>query len=227
MNKKQEIQLIIADDHQIFRDGIISLLNFDKDIRLLGVASDGAMLLQLLENHTPDVVLLDISMPGIGGIELIPIIKNAKPNIRILILSMHTQDEYVYSVIQAGADGFLAKQNTSRDELFKAIRAVYSGQEYYSSSVINIIKTNYLKALTPSKIENKLQLNVLTKREQEILKLVVEGYTNAEIAEQECITIRTVETHKTNILQKLDLRNSVELVKYAIKNKLLDMDSIN
>ena len=219
--ENHKIHLIITDDHQIFLDGVLSLLQNNKEIVVDAVASDGNSLLDAFRQSLSDLIILDISMPGISGIDIIPLLKEIKSDVKILILSMHTQDEYVFSALQAGANGFLAKQNTSRTELYKAIKVIFEGQEYYSPGIINTIKESYLKAVSRKPVEPIADNRQLTKRELEILKHVVEGFSNTEIADRLSITIRTVETHKTNILQKLNLRNSVELVKYAIRNELL------
>lgn len=216
MKSDEKIRVLVVDDHQIFRDGIVSLLHCNKRIDVVGVASDGDELMALLPSLLPDVVLLDISMPGKTGIELISDIRNLLPHPKVLLLSMHTHDEYVHSAIKAGANGFLDKQNTSADELGKAIVEVNNGMDYFSGSIVSSIKQGYLQASVPPP---QAEVSTLSKREMEILQLVVEGFSNAEIAEKLFIALRTVETHKSNILQKLNLKNSVELVRIAIKNQ--------
>jgi len=220
MNNK--IKVLIIDDHQIFRDGISSLFNEAEDIAVIGYASDGEDALEKIDQLDPDVLLLDISLPKITGFDLMRIVNKKYPDIKILVLSMHTKDEYIFEAINAGALGYLPKQNTSKDELLNAVRTVFKGEEYLNEDVTRVMKKSH-SLKSPMNSDFQKNFNTLTKREREIVSLVVEGLTNQEIADKLFVNIRTVETHKTNILQKLQLKSSVDLVKFAIKNNLLEL----
>ncbi|MFA4851589.1 MAG: response regulator transcription factor [Bacteroidales bacterium] len=217
-----KIKVLIIDDHQIFRDGILSMFSEVDDIEITGVASDGEEALEKMELLMPDVLLLDISMPKLGGLELLTILNKKYPDSKVIVLSMHTKDEYIYKAVNAGAYGYLPKQNTSKDELLNAIRTVHKGEEYLNEAVIQVMQKSHILKNTTG-IDFHKKYNTLTKREREIVRLVAEGLSNQEIAGKLFVNIRTVETHKTNILQKLNLKNSVDLVKFAIKNNLLEL----
>lgn len=220
MNSK--IKVFIIDDHQIFRDGVSAMFNEEDDIVIAGYASDGEAALKQIRELDPDIILLDLSLPGITGFELMKILKSEQPGIRVLVLSMHTKDEYIYETMNSGAYGYLPKQNTSKNELLNAIRAVHKGEKYLNEDVTRVMKKSHdLKNILSS--ESQRDVSSLTRREREIVRLVVEGLTNQEIADKLFINIRTVETHKSNILQKLHLKNSVDLVKFAIKYNLLEI----
>jgi DNA-binding NarL/FixJ family response regulator len=222
----EKIKVLLADDHQIFRDGIISMFTEVPDMEVCCVASNCDELLSAFKDRNPDVVLLDLSMPGISGLEIIPELKTIKPDARILVLSMHTNEYYIYKSVIAGVNGYLPKQNTNRTELIKAIRTICAGESFYHESILPIVErinSDKQNIVSEASIND---FKLLTNREKEILKLVVEGYINQEIAKKLFIHIRTVETHKTNIMVKLNLKNTVELVKYAIKNNLLEIDKL-
>lgn len=225
-NSTGKIRILIADDHQIFRDGIISLFEAVPDMEICGVASNGLEVLSKAKTETPDVVLLDLSMPEMPGIEVIPALRRVFPRIKILVLTMHTSEFYVAKTTQAGIDGYLPKQNTNREELLKAIRTIFRGEKYFHES---LSATTGKMTGNPPEIPDdaaRQDISNLTKREKEIIKLVVEGYSNAEIAKKLFVHIRTVETHKSNIILKLGLKNSVEMVKFAIKYNILEMDKL-
>jgi DNA-binding NarL/FixJ family response regulator len=216
------IKVLIIDDHQIFRDGIGSLFNEADDIIVSGFASNSEEAMERIEQIKPDVLLLDISLPKISGFDLMKIVIKKYPDIKILILSMHTKDEYIYQAVNEGAFGYLPKQNTSKEELIDAVRTVFNGGKYLKEDVIRVMQKGHIIKNT---IDHNFRenYNTLTKREREIVSMVVEGLTNHEISNKLFVNIRTVETHKTNILQKLQLKNSVDLVKFAIKNNLLEL----
>ncbi len=212
------MKIIVVDDHQIVRDGISLLLMTKPDIEVIGEASNGEDLLNMLKSLSPDIIIMDISMPKITGIEATKIITEKYPTIKIIIFSSHSQGENVVKAIQAGAKGILPK-NTVREELVEAINTVYDNREFISkyiphSTFINNIKKNEA---------NKKVEEILTDREIEVLKLIVNGESNVEIAEKLFISRRTAEKHKSNILNKLELNSVVELVKFAIKNKIIEI----
>ncbi len=218
MNSK--IKIILTDDHRIFRDGIKSLLSENEEIQIIGEASDGYELMEMLKMSTPDLVIMDITMPKLSGIEVTKQISSLYPDMGILILSMHTNEEFVINSIKAGAQGYLPK-DTSKEELLKAIHAIYNGGEYYSKNVSDSFLKNFARRF---KVEQTLKENdELTKREIEILQLAAGGSSNKEIADQLFISIKTVDAHKNHIMQKLKLKNTAELVIYAIKNKIIEL----
>ncbi|MFH2143234.1 MAG: response regulator transcription factor [Bacteroidota bacterium] len=217
MNK---IKIILADDHRIFRDGLKSLLSDDHSIEIIGEASNGNELMDMLNTDKPDIIITDISMPGLSGIEIAGQISSNYPQIKIMILSMHTDEEFVINAIRAGAHGYIPK-DTSKEELLDAIKVLYETGEYYSK----IISDNFLRSFIKKvKVEQNLSENEeLTQREIEILKLAAGGLSNKEISDKLFISTKTVDAHKNHIMQKLKLKNTAEMVIYAIKNKIIDI----
>ncbi len=216
------IKVILVDDHTIIRDGVRALLADQDDIIILGEASNGLDLLSLLRSIEPDVVLLDISLPDYSGIELCELLKRTYPNIQVLFLSMYTSEEYIFNAIKAGAQGYVPK-NISQAELLLAIRTVSQGAEYFSESISNIILKSYIKKAKDKEPESLNPENSLSKREIEILRLFAEGYPNPQIAEKLFISTRTVESHKNHIMQKLNLKSTVDLIKFAIKHHIIQI----
>jgi DNA-binding NarL/FixJ family response regulator len=217
-----KIKIALVDDHQIVRDGIKSLLTGLADIEVIDEASDAHSILEKLKTIKPDIIIVDISLPEISGIELTKIITSQYPSIRILVLSMYTNQEFIFNAIKAGAKGYLPK-NITRDELLEAIREIYKGNEYFSKDVSSIILKSYLKQVKDPDRFDTIQEEKLTNRELEILRFVAEGYSNQLIADKLFISVRTVESHKNHIMQKLELTTTVDLVKYALKNKIIDL----
>lgn len=218
----EKIQIILVDDHHLVRAGLVNLLSGEPGLEIAGEAGNGAELMELLSKVTPHVVVLDISMPGLSGIELTVSITRQYPEVQVLILSMYTAEEYIFNAINAGARGYLPK-NTSREELAEAIRAVAAGREYYAETINNIILRSYIKK---AKSDNRLPVSDemrLSKRELEVLKHFAQGMTNQQIADKLFISIRTVESHKNHIMQRLELKTSVDLIKFAIRNNLVNL----
>jgi DNA-binding NarL/FixJ family response regulator len=207
------IQIILADDHQVVIDGLKAILTQEQDINVRGEALDGDQLLSFLGkmDHGPLLVLLDINMPGIDGIEATKVIRQKHPNVRILVLSMYNKPAFTKGLIEAGVSGYILK-NTGRYELLRAIRTVANGEEYFDSEVTKTVMNSFKSESNP--------LVELTKRETEILKLVAKAYSTAEIAEKLFISTYTVDTHRKNLLGKLNLKNTAALVNYAIQNGL-------
>lgn len=213
-----KIKIILADDHRIFRDGIKSLLSDNDFINIIGEASSGNELLEMLKTHQPDVVILDITMHGLSGIEASKQISSLYPEIKIMMLSMHTNEEFVINSIKAGAKGYLPK-DTSKEELLDAVKVLYDGGEYYSK----LVSDNFLKSYSKKiKVEQNLN-DSLTQREIEILKLAASGTCNKEIADKLFISIKTVDAHKNHIMQKLKFKNTAEMVLYAVKNNIIEI----
>lgn len=221
------IKVALVDDHQIVRDGIRALLTGIDDMEVIIEACDAMCIIERLkivrpDVLIPDVMIVDISLPEISGIELTRIVTSQFPSIKVIMLSMYTNQEFIFNAIKAGAKGYLPK-NITRDELLEAIREVYKGNEYFSKDVSNIILKSYLKQVKDPERFDKLQDEKLTNREMEILRFVAEGYSNQLIADKLFISVRTVESHKNHIMQKLELTTTVDLVKYALKNKIIDL----
>jgi len=216
------IKIILVDDHQIVRDGIKSLLLDNTSIEIIGEAQTAYELFDLLKTLHPDIVLLDISLPTMSGIEASKILTSDFPNIKKLILSMYTSEDYIFNALRTGINGYLPK-NTTRDELLQAIDDVYNGKEYFSKSISDTILKSYMNIAKNGSEVSSDKLASLTKREREVLHYVVDGKSNAFISEHLFISIRTVETHKTSIMRKLNLSNAVDLVKFAIKNNLIEL----
>ncbi|MEZ5196019.1 MAG: response regulator transcription factor [Bacteroidales bacterium] len=213
------IKVLIADDHQIIIDGLKSLINAEKNIELVGEASNGKEAIDLLKIINADVVLLDINMPVLNGIETMKCIKSDFPDIKVIILSMHNESSLIKNLIELGTDGYLIK-NCDQDELREAIYKVGSGQKYFSSEVtLSLLnKTSGIK----SAIGDDPTLASLTDREIEILKLITRGLTNKEIGEKLFISHRTVDTHRTNLMKKLEVNNIAGLIRFAIRNGFIE-----
>lgn len=216
------IKIMLVDDHQIVRDGIKALLESLENVQVIGEASNAKELLEKLKNCKPDIIVTDISMPDISGIELTKIIKEKEEfsGIKVLILSMFTNEDFIFNAIKAGANGYLPK-NTTRRELFEAVNTIYNGDEYFSESISNIILKSYVKKAQNEELTEKKES--LSVRETEILKHFAQGLSNQEIADKLFISIRTVESHKNHIMQKLELKSTVDLIKFAIKNKIIEL----
>jgi DNA-binding NarL/FixJ family response regulator len=218
----EKIKIILADDHHLVRAGIANLLKGEPNLEITGEASDASECLAFLERVLPDIAILDIAMPGMSGIDLTRKISLLYPGVRILILSMYTSEEFIFNAINAGAKGYLPK-NTSRGELLDAIQAIHLGEEYYAESISNVILKSYIKKAKSGTDESTSKESQLSKRELEVLRLFAEGYSNQEIADKLFISIRTVESHKNHIMQRLELKSSVDLVKFAIRNNMVNL----
>ena len=217
-----KIRLFLVDDHQLVRDGIKALLTGIEDMVIVGEANNGKELLDKISHVDPDIILMDISLPDHSGIELTRLLGSDHPHVRVLILSMYTNEDFIFNALKAGARGYLPK-NTSRHELLDAIYTIYSGQEYLGSSISRIILKSYVRqAAEKDKDSEDLQL-LLSAREIEVLTLFSEGMNNKEIGEKLGISIRTVESHKNHIVRKLGLKSTVEMVKVAIRNKIIEL----
>lgn len=220
MNKKQ-IHIILTDDHRIVRDGIKAMLSDVEEIQIIAQAGTGGELFDLLKTNKPDVIILDIELPDMSGIDICRRVTAEYPETGILILSMYTGEEFIFKAISEGAKGYLPK-NTNREELVEAIRAVAENREYFSPVISEIMLKSYIQK-AKSKNTNTIDLTELSKREIEVLRMLAEGYPNTAIAEKLFISIRTVESHKSRIMQKLEIHTNVELVKFAIRNKLIEI----
>ena len=219
--KEKPIKIILTDDHQVVRDGLKSMLSGVQDIEIIAQAGTGKELFNLLTTHKADVLILDIELPDISGLEICSKVNTTYPDMKILILSMYTGEDFIFKALAEGARGYLPK-NTTHDELVEAIRSIAGGKEYYSPLISEIMLKSYIKK-AKSKNSVDRDLNQLSKRELELLKMLAEGIPNYEIAEKLFISIRTVESHKSHIMQKLELHTTAELVKFAIRQKLIEI----
>ena len=216
-----KIKVLIADDHKIIRVGLRGILDKSSEIEVVGEAEDGNQVMDSLKTTITDVILMDIDMGRTNGIDTTRKVKEAHPHVHILALTMHEEQDHIIKMLEAGASGYLLK-NTGGDELLAALHAVVKGDSYFS----NTVSATLLKALTNLQEKSKQKYNLnrktpLSDREIEVLRLIAQECTNSEIAEKLFISIRTVDTHRRNILEKLEVKNTAGLVKYAIEKALI------
>ncbi len=215
----EKIRVLLVDDHTILRAGLRMMLNAQADIEVVGEASDGEQGRDEAKRLHPHVALMDISMPNMNGIEATRQIKKALPEVRVLVLTMHENEGYLFQCLRAGASGYILKE-AADTELLSAIRIVQSGRIYLSPAAQSMMVGDYLQRVRAG--EERDSYNDLTEREREILKLVAEGYTNNQIAEKLVISPKTVDTHRTHVMDKLNLHSRAELVKFAMRRGLLE-----
>jgi len=215
----KKIRILLVDDHNIVRDGIRSLLERQPDFEVVAEADNGRQAIDLVYQFKPDVVLMDIAMPLLNGIHATEQIHRARRCTRILILTQHEREEYIRRALAAGASGFLLK-DANTEELINAIRAVYKGESILSPAVTRLVIEDYLRW---GDIQPQNTSNGLTPRENEVLQLIAEGNTNKQIAQILCISIKTVQSHRSNLMRKLDLHDKAELIKYAIQKKIIEI----
>lgn len=214
-------RIFIVDDHQIIRDGLKALLSDENDIDIIGEASNASEAIEKIKTMLPDILIADISMPEMNGIEMARIICNQLPQIKVLIISMHDNEDYINQALDAGASGYLLK-DSSKEELLKAIKALENGETYCSGDVSKILLNNFLIANRTKKLKIEAEEKLdLTKREKEILKLISDGLSNKEIASKLFVSTRTIDTHRYNVMQKLNVKNGAELVRTAFKLNLI------
>ena len=213
-----EIQLLLVDDHEVVRTGLRMLLENQSDMVILAEASTGNEAIELVDVYHPNVVVMDITLPDISGIEATRRLKAKHPKIAVVALTIHEDEQYFFEMLQAGASGYVPKRAAPED-LISAIRAAYNGEIYLYPSLAKALVSDYLGRSRTQQEEE--QLEALTPREQEILELLAEGLTNDEIAEHLVISRHTVARHRENLMRKLDLHNRSELVKYAIRKGLI------
>ena len=214
------IRILIADDHKIIRKGLRSLLDKEPDIEVIGEAENGRNTVRLTRQLSPDVVLMDVTMPDLNGIEATRQIVSELPGVKVIALSIHNHDQFVSGMLMVGAAGYLLK-DCSVEELTAAIRGVNRGSIYLSPNVASIVIKKYVRQLKDS---GKYALPALTPRENEVLQLVAEGKTSKEIASLMHISVKTVDTHRRQIMDKLDIKSIAELTKYAIREGLTSVD---
>ncbi|HPR85588.1 MAG TPA: response regulator transcription factor [Prolixibacteraceae bacterium] len=216
-SKQAKRSVVIVDDHTLFRNGLRILVNTMDDYQVVGEASNGKQFLELLEQGAPDLVLLDINMPVMDGIEAATIAQKQNPNLKIITLSMYGEEDYYYKMVNAGVKGFLLK-NSDIKEVKTALDVVYDGGSFFSSELLQ----NLVNSLKSSSKSKEIHAE-LSEREMEILILICQGLSNQEIGDKLFISKRTVDKHRANILEKSESKNTAQLVVYAIKNKLVEL----
>jgi DNA-binding NarL/FixJ family response regulator len=214
-------RIVIAEDHTILREGLRSLLTSGSEFEVVGEAEDGREAIRCVEKLKPDLILTDLSMPRMNGMEAIREIKKRSPETKILVLTVHKTEEYILATLQAGADGYLLKDSTHA-ELLMAVKHVLSGKRYISPGISDKVLDGYLDGRRT--LKTRTSWETLTQREREILKLIAEGYKNKEIADDLCISVKTVEKHRSNLMEKLDLHNIQALTAYAIEKGLVSRE---
>jgi len=220
--KGGRVRVLLADDHTILREGVRSLLAGEADIEVVGEASDGREVMEQIPRSRPDVVVMDMVMPHMDGLAATREIKCRYPDVRVLILSMYDDDEYVQQVIAAGASGYVLKR-VAADDLVRAIREVHGGASFLHPPIAAKLIEDYVRRLA-AESEPLGPRDPLTAREREVLRLVAEGHTNQEVAGLLSVSRKTVESHRANIMRKLGLHDVTELVKYAIRTGVLRLD---
>jgi two-component system response regulator NreC len=213
--------IVLADDHLVVRKGMRSLLEAESDFELVGEANDGLETVQLVEHLTPDVVVLDLMMPGLNGIEVTRQIRKRSPYTKIVILSMHADDEYVLEALRCGANGYVLK-DAGATELVGAVRDVANEKRYLSPELAERAIDAYVRQTQETTLD---RYETLTDREREVLHLAAEGLTNTEVAARLSLSPRTIENHRANMMRKLGLHNQTELVRYAIKRGIIALET--
>jgi len=219
MNEKHRI--LIVEDHTLLRAGLSALLSQEPDIEIVGELDNGRDAIRSIESLAPNLVLMDLTMPGCNGIEAIEEIKKRNPKVRVLVLTLHRNEEYIHESLRAGTDGYILK-DASLDELRVAIRSVLNGKTYLSPDISSKVVNGYLGSGRSNQAASVWE--TVTHRERQVLKLVAEGRPNKFIAEYLCLSIKTVEKHRSNLMSKLDLHNASALTTFAIEKGLVDTD---
>jgi len=214
----KKVRILLADDHTVMRAGLRALLERQPNLEVVGEAEDGRQTVELASLHVPDVVVMDIAMPNLNGVEATRRMVSKQPAISVVILSMYSDESYVMRALEAGARAYLLKDSAVTD-LIRAIEAVSQGKSFFSPKISRILAEEYVRALRQKGAADSYEL--LTPREREILQLLAEGKTNKEVATSLNISVYTAETHRGNILQKLNLHSSAELVLYAVRKGII------
>lgn len=215
------IRILLADDHQMLRDGLSSILASENDLEVVGEAGDGRTAVSMSRTLVPDVVVMDIAMPDLNGVEATRQIKRENPNVKVVALSMYPDRRYVIGMLEAGASGYVLKAS-AYDELRRAVRVVSQGKKYLSPDIVGVVVEAHVRS-TPT--SDTSPYKILGPREREIVQLLAEGNTSPQIAQQLYISTATVDTHRRNIMKKLGIHTVVELTKYAIREGLTTVDS--
>ena len=216
---ENKLSIVLADDHTILREGLRALLTADSNFEIVGEARDGREAVRCVEKLGPNLLLMDLSMPRMSGMDAIREIKKRYPETKIIALTVHKTEEYLLTTLQAGADGYVLKDAT-HDELMLAIKNVMGGKSYLSPGVSEKVIEGYLEGKETTRSLSSWES--LSQREREVLKLIAEGYKNKEIADDLCISLKTVEKHRANLMKKLDLHNAAALTVYAMEKGLVN-----
>jgi two-component system response regulator NreC len=214
----KKIRVLLADDHGVVRKGLRFLLESERDLEVVGESSDGRQAVQDAETLRPDVIVMDIAMPRLNGIEATSQIVKRSPDSSVIVLSMHSDEEYLVRALTAGAKGYLLKDSAESD-LVSAVRSVSGGRPFFSPSIASTLLENYVQQLQQRGLSDSYHL--LSDREKEVLQLLAEGKTNKEVATVLNLSTHTVETHRTHLMQKLNLHNTAEIVLYAVRKKII------
>jgi len=214
----QPLRIVLADDHAVLRAGLRALIGDEADMTVVGEAGDGAEAVALVERERPDVVVMDISMPGMNGLEATERIAAMQLPTKVLVLTMHAEEQYLFQVLQAGGSGYVLKQSADT-ELMDAIRAVHRGEAFLYPSGVRLLLQAYLKGEKPA--SGRVEHGKLSEREEQVLTLTAEGYSNQEIASRLYLSSKTVDTYRQRIMEKLELQHRSELVRYALDRGLL------
>jgi DNA-binding NarL/FixJ family response regulator len=213
------IKILIADDHQLFRKGLVNLLSDSPEIEIVAHAENGKDAVEKAIIYNPDIVIMDIGMPVLSGIDATALLKSKMPDIKVIALSMHSDKHYIKSMLEAGAKGYLFK-NCTYPQLIEAIETVYAGKKYLSDKITEVLINDYLD----ERDSEEESLEDLSERELDVLKLFAEGKTTRDISKELFVSVKTVGTHKQNILKKLKLKTTVDIVKYALKKGIISLD---
>ena len=211
-------QVLLADDHSIVRKGLRSILEAEDDIVVVAEAANGREAVRLCEQLRPNIAIVDIAMPQLNGIDATSLIRKASPDTQIMILSMHTDETYILRALSCGAKGYVLK-DAAEDEILPATRALLKGKSYFSPAIAKTLLEDYVRYLRQRGLEDSYDL--LTDREKEILQLLAEGRSNKEVANLLGLSVTTIETHRTNLMQKLDLHSTAEIVLYAVRKRII------
>lgn len=217
----KKVKLLVADDHKIFRQGIKKLLEEEPDLQVVGEAADGRETIKKATELKPDVILMDIAMANLNGLQATKQIKKILPDTKVIMVTMHKNEEYVLQSFQAGASGYILKEGAV-EELVSAIRTIHQDKSFLSPAISKTLIDAYLRKMETGKTETPFDL--LTDREREVLQLIAEGNTNREVAKLLFISVKTVEAHRAHIMQKLNIHEIARLVKYAIQKGLVDLN---
>jgi DNA-binding NarL/FixJ family response regulator len=220
---REQVKVLLVDDHAILREGVHALLAREPDITVVGEAGDGQEALEQVPRLRPDVVIMDIVMPRMNGLEATRLIKEKYPDVRVLILSMYDDHEYVVQIIQAGASGYVLKRVVTED-LVRAIHEVHAGESFLHPPIAAKLIGDYLRVTVGERGGTSGAGEVITAREREVLRLIADGSSNQEIAEQLGLSRKTVDSHRANAMRKLDLHDVTEVVKYAIRTGMITLD---
>ena len=214
-----DTKILIVDDHALLREGLQSLLSAEPGMRVVGTAENAESGIEKIASLHPDVVLTDLAMPETGSVDAVRLIREAHPDVRLIALTFHKEDGYIHAALQAGADGYILKDD-SRDELMIAISSVNKGKNYLSPAICGQVIQGYLSGITKKRLEPSW--HALTRRERQVIKMIAEGLKTREIAEQLSLSPKTVEKHRTNMMNKLDLHSVSAVTLYAIQSGLIN-----